>query len=253
MPRSRQIVIGFLAILVVFCTGYALSLPAITMERKTLCGLDEHIHTEACYTGVPTLVCGLNEQPGHAHSEDCFTPEGELVCGQTESEGHTHDESCYSTDFVLTCQLQEHVHTEDCYAENEEDAGEFAAFTAGMNEEEPADPIIMDVEPEEEFEAESEEVFLDETAEDLEPEAEGEAEAEGTEEPAGAEPEEESETEEEKEELVSMPAQSFHVETTEVTVSVEADEGTFPADTYMTVVPVKDEAILDAAADTVDS
>ena len=61
--RRRQIVIGFLAILVVFCTGYALSLPAITMERKTLCGLDEHIHTEACYTGVPTLVCGLNEQP----------------------------------------------------------------------------------------------------------------------------------------------------------------------------------------------
>ena len=243
--RRRQIVIGFLAILVVFCTGYALSLPAITMERKTLCGLDEHIHTEACYTGVPTLVCGLDEQPGHAHSEDCFTPEGELVCGQTESEGHTHDESCYSTDFVLTCQLQEHVHTEDCYAENEEDAGEFAAFTAEMNEEEPADPIIMDVEPEEEFEAENEEVFLDETAEDLEPEAEGEAEAEGT--------EEESETEEEKEELVSMPAQSFHVETAEVAVSVEADEGTFPADTYMTVVPVKDEAILDAAADTVDS
>ena len=45
--RRRQIVIGFLAILVVFCTGYALSLPAITMERKTLCGLAVCIQNRA--------------------------------------------------------------------------------------------------------------------------------------------------------------------------------------------------------------
>ena len=105
--RRRQIVIGCLAILVVLCTAYVLSMPAITMERDAICGLDEHVHTEACYTAVPALICGLDEQPGHMHSEECFSPEGELVCEQPESEGHTHDESCYSSDFVLTCGLRQ--------------------------------------------------------------------------------------------------------------------------------------------------
>ena len=276
--RRRQIVIICLAILVVLCTGYLLSMPAITMEREALCGLDEHTHTEACYTEVPTLICGLDEQPGHTHSEDCCTPEGELVCGQAESEGHTHDESCYSTDYVQTCVLQEHVHTDACYPDIEEDTEEFADFTVGMNEEEPTDETAMDVEPEAEPEAEAEEILVDETAADVEPEAEGEAETteesadetasdaeqeaepetEGEEEPvdetaADAELVEESDTEEEEEELVSMPAQSFFGKTDEVAVYVEADESTFPAGTYMTVTPVKDEVILNAAADTVDS
>lgn len=51
----------------------------------------------------------------------------------------------------------------------------------------------------------------------------------------------------------TMPAQSFYAETAEVTVCVEAQEGAFPAGTYMTVMPVQDEAILNAAADTVVS
>ena len=54
--RRRQIVIGCLAILVVLCTAYVLSMPAITMERDAICGLDEHVHTEACYTAVPAYA-----------------------------------------------------------------------------------------------------------------------------------------------------------------------------------------------------
>ena len=240
--RRRQIVIGCLAILVVLCTAYVLSMPAITMERDAVCGLDEHIHTEACYTEVPALICGLDEQPGHMHSEDCFTPEGELVCEQPESEGHTHDESCYSSDFVLTCGLQEHMHTEACYAESAEDAEEFADFTVGTSEEESTD-FTVDM---------NEEELADETVMDVEPEAEGEEEP-ADETAADAELEEKSETEKEEEEPVSMPAQSFFGKTDEVAVFVEADEGTFPAGTYMTVEPVVDETILNAAAGTVES
>ena len=50
---------------------------------------------------------------------------------------------------------------------------------------------------------------------------------------------------------VSMPAQSFYGETSEVAVYVEAPEGAFPAWSYMTVAPVHDAEILNAAADTV--
>ncbi len=38
-----------MAAVVVFCTVYALILPAVTMGAKTFCGMEEHIHTEECY------------------------------------------------------------------------------------------------------------------------------------------------------------------------------------------------------------
>ena len=38
-----------LACVVVFCTVYALILPAITLEKEPSCGMEEHTHTEACY------------------------------------------------------------------------------------------------------------------------------------------------------------------------------------------------------------
>ena len=46
-----------LACVVVFCTVYALILPAITLEKKE-CQLKEHTHTDACYEEVRTLACG---------------------------------------------------------------------------------------------------------------------------------------------------------------------------------------------------
>ena len=38
-----------LSCVVVFCVVYALTLPAITLEGKTICGMEEHTHTEDCY------------------------------------------------------------------------------------------------------------------------------------------------------------------------------------------------------------
>ncbi len=50
--RRRRVwkkVVSALACMVVFCTISALILPAITMENKIYCKLEEHIHTEECY------------------------------------------------------------------------------------------------------------------------------------------------------------------------------------------------------------
>ena len=43
---------GGLACVVVFCTIYALMLPALTLESETICGLEEHTHTEECYRQI---------------------------------------------------------------------------------------------------------------------------------------------------------------------------------------------------------
>ncbi len=90
------------------------------------CGMEEHVHTEECYSGTPT--CGLEEceaVEGHTHTEDCYTLQQELTCGMAEGEmePHTHTEECYDGE-ELICgleegELTEHVHTPSCYEEVE--------------------------------------------------------------------------------------------------------------------------------------
>ena len=55
--RTWKKIISILACIVVFCTTYALILPAITLENHTTyCGLEEHQHGLECYER--TLICG---------------------------------------------------------------------------------------------------------------------------------------------------------------------------------------------------
>jgi LPXTG-motif cell wall-anchored protein len=121
-----RIVSGMMA-LVVFCTTYALILPAVTMERKTYCGLEEHTHTEDCYAteqvSKKTLTCdplGDAEFVIHSHNEFCYDDDGNLICDLTEREEHIHTEDCYNSDGELTCDLPEvepHEHSDDCYVD----------------------------------------------------------------------------------------------------------------------------------------
>ena len=46
--RIWKKLVSVLCCVVVFCTTYALILPAITMEREPVCGLAEHQHGEGC-------------------------------------------------------------------------------------------------------------------------------------------------------------------------------------------------------------
>lgn len=62
--------------------------PAITATAPAQCGMEAHLHSNACFEKV-------------------------LNCGQEEGEEHTHGEGCYAT--VLSCPLPEHTHTEGCY------------------------------------------------------------------------------------------------------------------------------------------
>ena len=161
-----------LAAAVVFCTTYALILPAITLEKQ--CEIPEHTHTEACYTSVQgdlictqstepqhthteecyqetqDLVCGMSESTGHTHGAECYDEEGNLICGQEESQGHVHGEECYEVSRQLICgQTEEpaHQHTDACYSWNQ-------VLTCGMEEhthseactatepEEPEEPVF---------------------------------------------------------------------------------------------------------------
>lgn len=112
-----------LGCLVVFCTTYALILPAITMERETVCGLSEHVHTGSCYSRQRgALTCTLAESEGHTHTDACKGTKRVLSCTTPESDGHTHGEGCYDAEGVLTCTLPEtqgHHHSDSCYRTEE--------------------------------------------------------------------------------------------------------------------------------------
>ncbi len=121
--------VSMLAAVTVFCTTYALILPAITINADVHCGKEEHEHTDACYASE--LICGLEEgqipegeeeiaaepvtettiekvlvDAGHTHTEACYEAEQVLICENTE-EDHEHDESCYEMQETLICGEEE--------------------------------------------------------------------------------------------------------------------------------------------------
>lgn len=84
---------------VVFCTVYALILPALTMEGTAYCGQEEHVHTDACYTAGETSyekeqICSVTGV-AHTHTDICYDSKGVLVCTLEEVETHTHTGTCY--------------------------------------------------------------------------------------------------------------------------------------------------------------
>lgn len=118
-----------MAAIVVFVTTYMLILPAITMERETICGKEEHTHTEECYTTEiveieqdPVLICTAKTLEIHKHTDSCYTKNENdkkvLTCGQADFVLHTHDKNCYNEAGDLVCTLdevKEHIHDNNCY------------------------------------------------------------------------------------------------------------------------------------------
>lgn len=151
--KSRIVkIVTVLSVLVALITTYILILPGITMEYGMVCGLEEHQHSEACYT--QGIVCGQEEREAvttetvsmvcqvsphthtnecfndsnvricgtatelfHAHNSFCYDGEGNLICSLPDNAKHEHVESCYRTEQKLTCQEKEtagHQHTDAC-------------------------------------------------------------------------------------------------------------------------------------------
>ena len=119
--RWYRVVTG-MACVVVFCTVYALILPAITLE-KAGCGIPEHAHTQECYTQVTSVqktvpVCNEDMLALHRHTSDCYDVDGNQICGYSDFIVHEHDASCYDKNGKLWCPLPEietHTHDADCY------------------------------------------------------------------------------------------------------------------------------------------
>lgn len=147
--RSWQRAVTGLACVVVFCTTYALILPALTLEhdgQELTCTLEEHQHGPECYAEAGALLCTIPEGEGaHHHGEDCYDENGDLTCRQEESDGHQHGEECYG-DGELTCTLDEHTHTEECYSQAEPDGNPPKETPEEeIPEEELADPQVEEV------------------------------------------------------------------------------------------------------------
>lgn len=113
--RRRRKLVTCLGAAVVFCTTYALILPAITMESGYICGMAEHEHDETCFAVVEheQISAALTCQPeAHVHTDVCFDEHGRVICGLSDRLLHRHDADCYF-DGELICTLPEvteHIH-----------------------------------------------------------------------------------------------------------------------------------------------
>lgn len=140
-----------LSCVVVFCTVYALILPAITLERKTVCGQEEHSHTEECYSSDGQLTCGKTE---HTHTESCYaddktsedqsgedsqqTPEQNQTEGQEQNSGQSQEQNQNQNQDQSQSQNQAQASDDGNVAQNGENgdtAGTTADETSGNDEE----------------------------------------------------------------------------------------------------------------------
>lgn len=132
-----------MACVVVFCTTYALILPAITMEQP-LCELEEHVHSDGCYVKQTTqmitrLECSYETLGIHRHTEECYDADQELICGCADFVVHEHNEACFDGNGVLVCELAEikaHEHGDECYqvAEQEMHVHDDTCYTVKLGE-----------------------------------------------------------------------------------------------------------------------
>lgn len=124
----------------VFCTAYALILPAITLEHS--CGIPEHQHTEECLASGPSCT-----YRAHRHAQDCYDGSGALSCGEAGFVVHRHDVACYDASGKLWCSMPEievHTHSAGCYAQPAADEKEEPLPETTTEPEpaaEPTDPV----------------------------------------------------------------------------------------------------------------
>lgn len=140
-----KIVVQVMAAVVAFCTVYALVRRAETMGDGAICGIEAHVHTDACwrtecvtavcpadgqtvlhthedgcYDDYGVLWCPLAERTEHLHGSECVEEQTVLVCLLDEIEPHTHEDGCYGEEPILSCGLEEsqpHTHEDGCYTE----------------------------------------------------------------------------------------------------------------------------------------
>lgn len=114
-----------LSCVVVFCVVYALTLPAITLESKTICGMEEHTHTEECYQD-DELVCGKEE---HQHTEDCYEKEEE----QPVEEENTQEDTTEPSEEVETVAEPEESKQDESNEEEQQESTQVTSEGFNLN------------------------------------------------------------------------------------------------------------------------
>lgn len=106
-------VASILMAIVVLCTTHALILPAVTLEKESYCGLEEHKHTDACFA-----VQSGEEKIEFSSGEN----EDAVLYSDTELQEQTKPEFSCSEETGDTeetqppiCGMNEHTHTEECF------------------------------------------------------------------------------------------------------------------------------------------
>lgn len=115
----------------------------VATEPVLVCGKAEillHEHTADCLEESGNLICGKIQVLSHQHTASCFETVEKLVdtesltCTLPEDEKHTHTALCYGT-WELTCDMEEHTHTEECSTAEETEATEETEETTEPEEE----------------------------------------------------------------------------------------------------------------------
>lgn len=114
-----------LSCVVVFCVVYALTLPAITLEGKTICGMEEHTHTEECYQD-DKLICDKEE---HQHTEDCYEKEEE----QPVEEENTQPDTTEPSDEVETVAEPENNKQDESNEEQQQESPQVTSEGFDLN------------------------------------------------------------------------------------------------------------------------
>ncbi len=111
MKRIQEMIL-FVAVITLVMTGVMMAKPASTATPELICGMEEHTHTDHCYTEESVLICEEVETEEHVHSEECYQTTRNISC---EQEVHVHDENCYEQGGVLTAEAYDGTHAEVSY------------------------------------------------------------------------------------------------------------------------------------------
>ena len=123
LRHLRKRIVSALGCVVVFCTTYALILPAVTQERESFCGIEAHIHAQECLVQGSEidhyeLMCSYETLGVHQHDDACYDDQKNLICTEIDYLIHIHNETCYREDGKFACMIPEvppHEHTQECY------------------------------------------------------------------------------------------------------------------------------------------
>ena len=94
---------------------------AATVAAKKTCEIQEHMHTDQCYTATgeveKVLVCEKQTE-GHVHTDACYEQNYVLTCSdpshQAEAGCDHKSDACWGTYTKLTCTAEEHTHSGAC-------------------------------------------------------------------------------------------------------------------------------------------